>query len=190
MTLNAKGARLGPKLITVASAAALFIAQSSPVLAADYSQLGADQIRMGQSVHGGATAMLSLRLPFGYGVVHENPSAGFQLGLAHSTARSNFNNVKQYYQMKLADFRFDHEGLARARMGSVDLAPMLQPERFNAKDGTGSPDNGILLVLAAVTVGIGVCAIGGCFGGSDSDDADGPNIRCEDDDGFVVPCPF
>lgn len=149
--------------------ASLLIVQIGGAQATDFSRLGAYNSQADRSGHGGATAKVALRLPFGHIAKVPASSVGFQFGIAQSMAANAPTRTLRFHDMRMIDIRFDGDGLAKARMGSVDLAPMLQPNRLNANGNMGNMGNGLFWILGGVVVGAGICWAAGCF---DSDDDD------------------
>jgi len=160
------------RVIAGLALAAMVTGQASPAAASGlYSNDRFAEATRHSEGFAGMTAFTSLRLQFGPQAKTPRPTLGLQLGFGRAVGSNSLEGRVDYRPVRFADFRFDRDGVAVARISSLDLAPLLQPTRFNANGNTGNMGNfgnGWLLAALAVGAGLGICAAAGCFDGGDS----------------------
>lgn len=152
-----KGYLMIRKLVSAAASAALLTVSAAPAAAQDYRFSGFDAPR-------GATATLNLRVPIGPRPANARASYGLTLGYGREMGAPGFDGSTLTRGVRLADLRFSGRTLRNARLASFDLAH-LDRDRRTSHLGGSIPTTWIIVGLVAV--GIGACAIAGCFGGGD-----------------------
>jgi hypothetical protein len=147
------------KLVSATVSAAMLTMSAAPACAQDYRFTGFDAPR-------GATATLNLRVPIGPHPATARASYGLTLGYGQEMGAPTYDGSTLTRGVRLADLRFSGHSLRNARLASFDLAH-LDRDRRTSHLGGSIPTTWIIVGLVAV--GVGACAIVGCFGGGGDD---------------------
>lgn len=123
----------------------------------------------------GATATLNFKVPLGFARAKPK-KASYGLTLSYGQRLDTLTSDGRFAvrQAKLADIRFAGKfKLSRAEVATFDLANLDKDPRLNMgpTDGKGK-ETTWLWVGGLVLVGVGVCALAGCFSGHHHHDDD------------------
>jgi hypothetical protein len=126
-------------LITGAAALSLCLASATPAIGQERRFTGLDG-------PAGASATVNIRVPLGRRAERARPSVGLTVGYGRRVADGTSELQPAVRQLRLADLRFDGEGLSRAELASFDLANLDRDRRMNLGEGKSYM---IWLILAA-----------------------------------------
>lgn len=127
------------KLVSSAAALSLLLGSASPALAQE-------QLFSGFDGPAGASATVNIRVPLDGRTERARPSVGLTLGYGRSAADGSPELRPAIRQLRVADLRFDSQGLSRAELASFDLANLDRDRRMNLGEGKSTT---IWLILAA-----------------------------------------
>ena len=116
----------------------------------------------------GATGALNLRIPLGGGKNLEEPTYGLTFGMGRLSA-VNSQGGAETSEVRLADIRFNSDGLRNANVASFDLANLDQDRRFDGLTGEG---NTLWIVVGLVAAGVAICLLADCFEDDDESSSD------------------
>ncbi len=111
----------------------------------------------------GASGAINLRIPLGGGRNLEEPTYGLTFGMGRLSG-VNSHGGAETSQVRLADIRFNSDGLRNANVASFDLANLDRDRRFDDLTGEG---NTLWIVVGLVAAGVAVCLLADCFEGDD-----------------------
>ena len=147
------------KIVSATVSAGLFLA---PVAVLAQNNLAPSEVVQAPL---GATGALNLRIPLGGGPKLEEPTFGLTFGMGRLSGM-NSQGGAETSEVRLADIRFNSNGLRTAQVASFDLANLDQDRRFDELTGGG---NTMWIVVGLVAGGVAVCLLTDCIGGDDED---------------------
>ena len=115
----------------------------------------------------GATGAINLRIPLGGGPKLEEPTYGLTFGMGRLTGM-NAQGGAETSEVRVADIRFNGDGLKRAQVASFDLANLDHDQRFDELTGEG---NTLWIIVGLVAAGVAICLLADCFEGDDDSDS-------------------
>jgi hypothetical protein len=128
------------KLMTGATALSLCLGSAAPAI-------GQERHFSGLDGPAGASATINLRIPLGHRAERARPSVGLTVGYGRRIVDGSSDSPPVIRQVRVADLRFNSEGLARAEVATFDLANLGQDARINPE---GNKKNMLLLFVMII----------------------------------------